>query len=136
MSLAFVLMFCLYMAFAMFDYQGGIANFVGIALFQPAFAVFLSLLTILLSFILGLPLRLNRKINRWWRRNFYISIALVMIGLGLCAASVNNNFVEETTYKIEGVERTDTIPNRALSILGWFAVAIGTLHTYPPLSLR
>ena len=43
-------------------------------------------------------------------------------------------FVEEVTYRMDGMDMTQTVPeeNQTLSISGWFLVAIGTLHTYPP----
>ena len=33
---------------------------------------------------------------------------------------------------MDGMDMTQTVPNQTLSISGWFLVAIGTLHTYPP----
>ena len=33
---------------------------------------------------------------------------------------------------MDGMDMTQTVPNQILSISGWFLVAIGTLHLYPP----
>jgi hypothetical protein len=124
--------FILYMLFALFDYQGGFANFVGLTLFQPILAILLSILTVIICGLFGLPIRLNNRLNNWWRTHFYISILIGFLGLVACAISLMPGFVEEVTYRMDGMDMTQTVPNRILSISGWFLVAIGTLHAYPP----
>jgi hypothetical protein len=120
------------MLFAMFDYQGGFANFVGLTLFQPILAILLSILTVIVCGLVGLPIRLNNRLNTWWRTHFYISILIGFLGLVACVISLMPGFVEEVTYRMDGMDMTQTVPNRILSISGWFIVAIGTLHTYLP----
>lgn len=124
--------FVLYMLFAMFDYQGGFANFVGLTLYQPILAIMLSILTVIVCGLVGLPIRLNNRLNTWWRTHFYISVLIGFLGLVACAISLIPGFVEEVTYRMDGMDMTQTVPNQILSISGWFLVAIGTLHTYPP----
>lgn len=120
------------MIFAMFDYQDGFANFVGLTLFQPILALLLSILTVIVCGLIGLPIRLNNRLNTWWRTNFYVSILIGFLGLVACAISLMPGFVEEVTYRMDGMDMTQTVPNQILSISGWFLVAVGTLHTYPP----
>jgi hypothetical protein len=124
--------FILYMLFAMFDYQGGIANFIGLALFQPILAILLSILTVIICGLVGLPLRFNTRLNVWWRTHSYVSILIGLLGLFACTISLMPRFVEEITYRMDGMDMTQTVPNQVLSISGWFLVAIGTLHAYPP----
>ena len=128
--------FVLYMLFAVFDYKGGFANFVGLTLFQPIFAFLVSILTVIVCGLVGMPIRLHRGINKWWRKHFYISILFGIIGLIACAISLMPEFVEEISYRMDGMDMAQTVPNRILSISGWFLVAIGTLHTYPPKQLQ
>ncbi len=128
--------FILYMLFAMFDYQGGFVNFVGLTLFQPLLAILFSILTVILCGIVGLPIRLNSRLNNWWRTHFYISILVGVLGLILCAVSLTSGFIEEITYRMEGMDTTQTVQNQILSITGWFLFAMGTLHTYPPKILQ
>lgn len=116
----------------MFDYQGGFANFVGLTLFQPILAILLSILTVIVCGLVGLPIRLNNRLNNWWRTHFYVSILIGLTGLISCAISLTPGFAEEVTYRMDGMNMTQTVPNRILSITGWFLVAVGTLHTYPP----
>lgn len=120
------------MLFAMFDYQGGFANFVGLTLFQPILAILISILTVIVCGFVGLPIRLNNRLNTWWRTHFYVSILIGFLGLVAYAISLMPGFVEEVTYRMDGMDMTQTVPNRILSISGWFVVAIGTLHTYLP----
>lgn len=54
------------------------------------------------------------------------------MGLVACGISLMPGFVEEITYRMAEMDMTRTVPNQILSISGWFLVAIGTLHTYPP----
>ena len=120
------------MLFAMFDYQGGFANFVGLILFQPILAILISILTVIVCGLVGLPIRLNNRLNNWWRTHFYVSIIIGFLGLAACAISLMPGFLEEVTYRMDGMDMNQTVPNQILSISGWFLVAIGTLHTYPP----
>ncbi len=124
------------MLFAAFDYQGGIANFVGLAIFQPILAICLSLLTIIVCGIIGLPIRLNNRFNKWWRTNFYFAIILGIIGLVFCVISVFPNFIEQVEYRIDGLEQTATVPNRFFSVSGWFLIAFGLLHLFLPYKLE
>jgi len=124
------------MPFAMFDYQGGITNFVGLTLFQPIFAILMSILTVIVCGLVGLPIRLNSKLNTWWRTHFYVSILIGVLVLVACVISLMPGFVEEITYRMDGINMTQTVPNQILSISGCFLVAIGTLHAYPPKGLQ
>ncbi len=128
--------FILYMLFAMFDYQGGLINFVGLTFFHPILAILLSLLTVIVCGLVGLPIRLNSRLNTWWRTHFYFSILIALLGLVACIISLMPRFVEEITYRMDGMDVTQTVPNQILSISGWFLLAIGTLHTYPPKFLQ
>ena len=82
--------------------------------------------------LVGLPIRLNNRLNTWWRTHFYVSILIGILGLVSCAISLMPGFVQEVTYRMDGMDTTQTVPNQILAISGWFLVAIGTLHTYPP----
>jgi len=128
--------FILYMLFAMFHYQGGIANFIGLTLFQPILAILISILTVIVCGLFGLPIRLNNRLNIWWRTHFYVSILIGLLGFIACAISLMPEFVEEITYRMDGMDMTQTVPNQILSISGWFLVATGTLHTYPPIFIQ
>ena len=128
--------FCVFMVFALFDYEGGFANFVGLTLFQPIAAMVAAVLTVVFCFIVGLPIQLNKKINVWWRKHFYVSLILFFIGISFCAFSLTPQFIEEVTYRMDGMDFEDTVPNSFLSIAGWFFPSFGTLHLFPPYRLQ
>jgi hypothetical protein len=135
-GLTFIATICIYMVFALLDYQGGIEGIIGITVFQPIFAVLLSVLTIVVCFIVGLPIRLNRVIYRWWTDKFYISIIGVVGGVCLLFLSFSPYFLQAIKAQVEGQETIKKIPNLALVIAGWFLTAFSTLHLYPPIFLR
>lgn len=120
------------MVFALLDYAGGFESFVGLALFQPIMAVILAALTIFCCLILGLPIRLIKKVNMWWSQHFYIAIGLTLLGLTLLVLSLAPQFIEKAIVTTEGFEMTKEIPNSGLAITGWFLTAFSILHTYPP----
>ena len=128
--------FSVFMVFALFDYKGGVANFVGLALFQPIAAMVAAGLTVVFCFIVGLPIRLNKRLNIWWRKHFYVSLILAFIGISFCAASIAPQFIQVITYRMDGMDFKDTVPNRFLSITGWFLLSFGTLHLFPPYGLQ
>jgi hypothetical protein len=96
----------------------------------------MSILTVIVCGLVGLPIRLNSKLNTWWRTHFYVSILIGVLGLVACVISLMPGFVEEITYRMDGINMTQTVPNQIFSISGWFLVAIGTLHAYPPKGLQ
>lgn len=129
----FILCFVMFMAFAVFDYEGGVAKFVGLALIHPSLGVLMAILTIIVCFLAGMPIRFIKRLNIWWRRHFYLALVLVLVGMISCAVSLLPNFIEEVDYVIDGMEMVKTVPNQVLSISGWFIAAFGAFHFYPPL---
>jgi hypothetical protein len=124
------------MIFALMDYQGGFDSFVGLALFQPILAVILSSLTVLICLILGLPIRLIRKLNQWWTKNFHLALILTFVGMILLVVSTLPEFLEQKKIIIDNDEIVKMIPNMGIALTGWFLTAFSILHTYPPNILR
>lgn len=132
----FAITFSLYMMMAIIDYDGGFDNFVGLALFQPILGVILCSITIFVCFIVGLPIRLNRKINKWWSTHFIVSISGFIAGLVCLILSVMPMYRVHGFITIDGIERHKDIPNTFLSMTGFFLVAFCALHIYPPRLIR
>ena len=80
---AFIAAFVMYMFIAFYDLQYGLIGFIGFVIFQPILGLVISSISVFLCFILGLPIRLNKKMNDWWISNFYIAIVGVPVGLVL-----------------------------------------------------
>jgi hypothetical protein len=120
------------MLLAVLDYQGGIDSLVGLTLLQPIIGIIFSFFTVFVVSFIGLPIRLSNKINNWWREKFYISLVVCLVGFILIIASFLP-FLEQDIVTIEyGTEITKTIPNTFFLIVGWFTIAFGMFHLYPP----
>jgi len=125
------MMLFIYMIFVLLDYQGGIDGFIGTTIFQPILGGLISVLTIFVSLIIGLPIRLGKTINSWWSRNFLIPILGTITGLTLLVISFLPSFKETVKTIIENQETTKELPNLMLVSIGWFLTAFSTLHIFP-----
>ena len=134
-TLTFIATFCIYMVFALLDSDFGFDGLFGLIIFQPIIAIILSGLTIFVCLIVGLPIRLNSKLNYWWTTNFYIAIIGTIIGLTFLFLALLPTFRETATYELDGQPNIKTIPNSILSISGWLLTAFSLLHIYPPRQL-
>ena len=134
-ALTFIATFCIYMVFALLDSDFGFDGLFGLVIFQPIIAIILSGLTIFCCLIVGLPIRLNTKLNSWWTTNFYVSIIGAFIGLAFLVLALLPNFSETVTYDLDGVPTLKQIPNSTFSYIGWLLTAFSILHTYPPRQL-
>jgi hypothetical protein len=129
---AFMTTFVVSITYSLFNYQGGFAEFVGFTIFQPIFAIVFASLTVAGNLIIGIPIRRNKRINNWWTARLYVPLILFVIGLVFIILSLSSPFIEVLTYRMDGMDRTDTVPNRFFSITGWFLTNFAVLHTFPP----
>ncbi|WP_189702675.1 hypothetical protein [Subsaximicrobium wynnwilliamsii] len=135
-GITLITMIAIYMIFAISDFRGGFDGIIGIAVFQPIMAIVFSLITVFACGLMGLPIRINKKLNEWWRTKFYVSIILTFIGLLFCIMSFLPNLVQQVEYEIDGIMEIVTIPNIFFAISGWFLIAFGILHSFPPYKLQ
>lgn len=132
---SFAILFCIYMIFALIDSDSGFENYFGLFIIQPIFAILISGITIFLCSLIGLPIRLNSKINNWLRNHFYVSLIGLLLGFVLIFLAFIPNLKENISYQTEDGEVLKEIPNILCSISGWFVVAFSFLHLYPPKQL-
>ncbi len=128
----FISIFCIYMVFAMLDSDFGVDGLFGLVIFQPIMAIILSAMTIFVCLIIGLPIRLNKKLNYWWTRNFYISIIGTIIGMTFLFLALLPAFTETVAYDLDREPTIKQIPNSIFSMTGWILTAFSILHIYPP----
>lgn len=131
-ALTFIANFCIYMVFALLDSDFGFDGLFGLFVFQPFFAFILSGLTIFVCLVAGLPIRLNKKINYWWKKNLFIAIIGTVLGLIFLSVSLLPTFKETGSYNLDGQPTLKQIPNSILAISGWVLTAFSLLHIYPP----
>jgi hypothetical protein len=133
-AITFTVLFSIYIIFAILDNEAGLDGFLGLII-NLLFGGILSVLTILICLIAGLPIRLNKTILKFWSNNFYISIILALTGLTLLFLSLMPQFLE-TVITDEEFNISRQIPNMTLQITGWFVAAFSTLHVFAPDKLK
>ena len=127
---SFVLFF-VYILFALADTEAGFDGIISFLIFQPIFGVIITLGTVILCSIIGLPVRLNNKFRKWWNKNFYFSIfglvsGILLLGISFVSALTSTIASDNVPQKIIG-----HIPYAKTAIAGWFLTAFSILHFYP-----
>lgn len=132
----FISLLVIYMIFVLMDYQGGIDSFIGTTLFQPIVGGLISIVTIGICLLIGLPIRIYDRINTWWTKRIWLSISGVVFGLSLIIVSLLPSMTEtiDTTIENEIIKRQ--IPNVGFAITGWFLTGFSLLHLFPPINFR
>jgi hypothetical protein len=126
----------IYLIFVLLDYQGGIDSFIGTTLFQPIIGGLISILTIGICLLIGLPIRISDRINTWWTERIWLSILGILIGLTLLSLSLVPSMMQTINKPIEDVIIQKRIPNLNFAATGWFLTAFSLLHLFPPHKLR
>ncbi|NVO86722.1 hypothetical protein [Hymenobacter terrestris] len=123
-GITFVVLLGVYLLLALLDYRGSFPAFIGLVAFQPLMGALLSLATISLCVLVGLPLRLA-AFGRWWRQRTLLAlggaaagVALLGLSLFLRGATASAGFTEPSVL--------------ALASSGWFLLAFSLLHVFPP----
>ncbi len=126
-----IVLFAIYMISAFFETEIGFEGWFGLLFFQPILAIIFTIFTIIVCFIIGLPIRLSDKINRFWKSNSFISIIGIFIGIGCVMLSYQNNFSSLVEVENEGgfPDKREQA-NLYLAIPGWFLTGFMALHCY------
>ena len=120
------------MVFAVLDNdEADMISGLGLLIIHPLFAAIFSAITILGCILLGLPIRLNSKLYKWWTDKPLLCITVGFIGLMLLLLSLNHNFTESTKVIINEEEVMKQIPNTTLALTGWLLTGFSLLHFYP-----
>ncbi|QEC55201.1 hypothetical protein [Flavisolibacter ginsenosidimutans] len=128
----FATLFVIYIVYALLDVdEADMINGIGFMIFQPLFGFILTGLTILICFIVGLPIRLKSKVRKWWLARPLLPIIGVTIGLCLLVIAFNFNLTEIKQIVLNGETVEKEVPNTAISVTGWFLTAFCLLHFYP-----
>jgi len=118
---------CYYMlAVAMTVYDGLISM-----IFQPIMGAIFTGIAILLLLLIGLPIRLWKQLNVWWRSHWWIpfvigTVAFIMIclswspGLRVQVMDPDLNIMVDSFHP-------------PLAIGGWLLTLFAVLHFYPPM---
>ena len=121
----------IYMLFAAMDSEFG-ADGLFTLLLQLIFAVPLTLLTILLCLLVGLPIRMHKAVREWWMAHYYIPILGFVLGIVLFYISYLPQYTHTVSATIDGIAGSKSIPNPTIAITAWFITLFMLLHFFPP----
>jgi len=104
----------------------------GISILLWMFALSVSpALTLAVSALPGLPLRLAPRIRRWWARHWWIGVVGTLAGLALIGFSYLFHHLD--TGVMDGEYYAEQVPDGWLLLAGWLTVAFFASHTvFPP----
>lgn len=117
---------CYLLAVAMTVYDGILSM-----IFQPIMGAIFTGAAIIGLLILGLPIRLVKRINIWWKAHWWISLLLGCVALAMMCAS----WIPRMRVKVLNPETQIQIDSfhPALALGGWLLALFAVLHFYPPL---
>ncbi|MBT2248224.1 hypothetical protein JHV56_05865 [Arthrobacter sp. BHU FT2] len=80
--------------------------------------------------VLGLPVRLNRRLSRWWLGNWRVYILIAAAGVGLLILGFN--VPQRQVGAIEGIPFDVTTPHPGLLTAGCFVLTFLTVNASLP----
>ena len=124
---AMIVGICYYMlAVAMTVYDGLLSM-----IFQPIMGAVFSAIAILLLLIVGLPIRLVRKINVWWRAHWWLPLVIGTAAFIMMIFSWMPHF--RVKVMDPELDRMVDSFHSVLAIAGWLLTLFAVLHFYPPI---
>ena len=127
LAISFVLLFVIYLFYGPAkDVEVEMINEI---LYLFIIPVLLIPVTIVVCLLVGLPIRLIPKLNKWWDSNPYIGF--IGLTLGLLMIFVSPNFTDTIKIIENETERIKEIPDYTILGIGWFITAFFLLHFYP-----
>ena len=118
---------CYYMlAMAMTVYDGILSM-----MFQPIMGTILTMIAIAAMSLVGLPIRLMRRLNDWWRKRWWVVFVIGTIAFLMMYASWMPQFRTKVLDPETHMEVASFHP--MLAVGGWLLTIFAVLHFYPPL---
>lgn len=119
---------CYYVLAAMMTaYDGALT-----VIFLPFAAIIVTSAVIVLLLLAGLPIRLIRSLNSWWRRYWWVSFVLGSLAFCMMVASWLPPFRANVFDPDLQMEINSFHPTLALG--GWLLTLFAVLHFYPPVA--
>jgi hypothetical protein len=118
---------CYYMLAATMTLYDGILSM----MFQPILGTLFTLLAIAGLSLVGMPIRLMRPVNDWWRHHWWIVFVIGTVAFLMMYASWMPQF--RTTVLDPETDREIASFHPVLAVGGWLLTIFAILHFYPPL---
>lgn len=100
-------------------------------LFLLIIPAILILSTIVVCFLIGLPIRMILSLREWWLSRPFIALVALLTGLAILTLAWNSNFIDTKIILVNEEEIIQETPNIYLLAIGWFFTAFSLLHFYP-----
>ena len=124
---AMIIGVCYYMlAVAMTVYDGILSM-----IFQPVMGAIFSGIAIVLLLIVGLPIRLIKKVNMWWKAHWWLPFFIGSVAFCMMVLSWMPHFRVQIMDPEFGTMVDSFHP--VLAIGGWLLTLFAVLHFYPPM---
>ncbi|RZJ75962.1 MAG: hypothetical protein EOO45_03930 [Flavobacterium sp.] len=124
-----VFLFIVYMIYAVMDIvEVETVNLVGLFTYQIVAGLTVTLLTVFCCILVGLPIRLRSRVNSFWRKNSFIWVGMLCLGIMLMVIAWNDYFSSKVHVEPSNIEKE--IPNYWLSVTGWLFSAFALVHSY------
>lgn len=95
---------------------------------NTAWMLLLTVVTVVVLGVVGLPLRFIYRLNDWWRRRWWLALCGILFGLIMCVSAF---YIGAEDLCVEE-EPMLAVPNQALSMGGLWLIGFCTLHFYIP----
>ena len=101
-------------------------------IFQPIIGAIVSAIAILALLVVGTPIRLSKKMNSWWKRHWWIPIAIGSAAFIMMCLS----WLPYFRVKVIDPESNMVVDSfhPVLAIGGWLLTMFAVLHFYPPIT--
>jgi len=128
---SFLSLIIIYISYALYFFKGDTNEYLDFVLNIPAISWIFCLMTFIICLLIGLPIRLNRSVNIWWRNKKSVPIILILLGFISIGFSLYPPFLNQIelvngnliTIKLQG--------NSILTLIGSFLIPFAILHAYP-----
>ena len=104
---------------------------INMPLFLLIIPAILILSTIIVCFLLGLPIRMISSLREWWLSRPFVAFLILLTGLAILTLTWNSNFIDTQIILVNEEETIQETPNTYLLATGWLFTAFSLLHFYP-----
>jgi len=98
---------------------------------QPIMGGMFAIIAIIILLVVGLPIRLMKKVNLWWKHHWWLSFILGAVAFVMMYASWMPQFRIKVLDPDSGSQVDSFHP--LISISGWMLTIFSVLYFYPPL---
>jgi hypothetical protein len=135
--ICFISLLSIYMLLAILDNdEADLMNEIDLFVIQPIIGSVLVALTIIICFIVGLPIRLIARVKNWLVEKPVIPLIGLAFGVIFFLMAFYPNLMEQKEVLIDGGQKLKQVPNYNLSLTGWFIIGFSLLHFYPDALLQ